>query len=80
MLTFPLQISNCSGFKTLAHAETKFSTGMRSTGVGMVLCARHEVVQAGGVGDLQKGERYVILSRINHRNLLVTTDIATWIT
>jgi len=53
---------------------------MRSTGVGMVLCACHEVVQAGGVGDLQKGERYVILSRINHRNLLVTTDIATWIT
>lgn len=79
-LTFPLQISNCSGFKTLAHAETKFSMGMRSTGVGMALCARHEVVRAGGVGDLQKGERYGILSHINYRNLHVTADIATWIT
>ncbi|EDR12898.1 uncharacterized protein LACBIDRAFT_323718 [Laccaria bicolor S238N-H82] len=51
-------ISNCSGFKTLAHTETKFSTGLRSTGVGMALCARHEIVRGGGVADLQKGERY----------------------
>ena len=52
------QISSCSGFKTLAHAETKFSAGLRSTGVGMALCARHEIVRSGGVGDLQKGERF----------------------
>jgi len=32
---------------------------MRSTGVGMALCACHEVVRAGGVGDLQKGEQYI---------------------
>ena len=50
----------CSGFKTLAHAETKFSTGLRSTGVGMALCARHEIVRGGGVANLQKGERYVV--------------------
>ncbi|KAF8834542.1 hypothetical protein BDN67DRAFT_992646 [Paxillus ammoniavirescens] len=35
-------ISTCSGFKSLAHAETKFSTGLRLTGVGLCLCARHE--------------------------------------
>ncbi|KAH7917767.1 hypothetical protein BV22DRAFT_1052206 [Leucogyrophana mollusca] len=51
-------ISTCSGFKTLAHAESKFSTGLRATGVGLCLCARHKFVQANGVGDLQKGERY----------------------
>ncbi|KAH7909277.1 hypothetical protein BJ138DRAFT_1115126 [Hygrophoropsis aurantiaca] len=51
-------ISTCSGFKTLAHAESKFSTGLRATGVGLCLCARHEFVRANGVGDLQKGERY----------------------
>ena len=55
-----LKISTCSGFKTLANAETQFSTGLRSTGVGMCVCARHEIVRAGGVGDLQKGERYVV--------------------
>ncbi|EDQ98095.1 uncharacterized protein LACBIDRAFT_336275 [Laccaria bicolor S238N-H82] len=51
-------ISTCSGFKTLANAETQFSAGLRSTGVGMCLCARHEIIRPGGVGDLQKGERY----------------------
>ncbi|KIJ95660.1 hypothetical protein K443DRAFT_108434, partial [Laccaria amethystina LaAM-08-1] len=51
-------ISTCSGFKTLVNAETQFSAGLRSTGVGMCLCARHEIIRPGGVGDLQKGERY----------------------
>ncbi|KAG1843289.1 hypothetical protein DFJ58DRAFT_844398 [Suillus subalutaceus] len=29
-------ISTCSGFKTLAHAESKYSNGLRATGVGYV--------------------------------------------
>lgn len=41
----------------MAHAETKFTTGLRATGVGLCLCARHEFVRPCGVGDLQKGER-----------------------
>ena len=45
----------------MARAETKFATGLRTTGVGLCLCARHEFVQPCGVGDLQKGERYVYL-------------------
>ena len=55
-----LKISTCSSFKTLANAETQFSTGLRSTGVGMCVCAQHEIVCTGGVGDLQKGERYMV--------------------
>ncbi|KAG2047693.1 hypothetical protein BDR06DRAFT_985080 [Suillus hirtellus] len=51
-------ISTCSGFRTLAHAESKYLSGLRVTGVGLCLCARHEFVQPQGVGDLQKGERY----------------------
>ncbi len=51
------QISTCSGFKTLSHAETKNSMGLRATGVVMCLCACHEMVGALSVGDLQKGER-----------------------
>ncbi|KIY61813.1 hypothetical protein CYLTODRAFT_384282 [Cylindrobasidium torrendii FP15055 ss-10] len=51
-------ISTCSGFKTLEMAEKKDATGLRSTGLGMVACARHEIIRPEGVGDLQKGERY----------------------
>jgi len=52
-----MKISTCSGFKTLANAETQFLAGLHSTGVGMCICTRHEIVRAGRVGDLQKGER-----------------------
>ncbi|KAI6151215.1 hypothetical protein BKA82DRAFT_3975358 [Pisolithus tinctorius] len=51
-------ISTCNSFRSMAHAETKFATGLRTTGVGLCLCARHEFVCPCGVGDLQKGERY----------------------
>ncbi|KAF9489536.1 hypothetical protein BDN71DRAFT_1512056 [Pleurotus eryngii] len=68
--------SNCSGFKTLAAAESKFSAGMRVTGVGMCVCSRHEMVRPLGIGDLQKGERYcnmdwILLSAINSFSLFV---------
>lgn len=57
-----IQISSCAGFKTLAHAESKNATGLRSTGIGMVICARHEFILPNGAGDLQRGERYESLS------------------
>ncbi|PBK61727.1 hypothetical protein ARMSODRAFT_990587 [Armillaria solidipes] len=52
------EISSCSGFKTLAHAETKNNKGLRATGVVMAICARHEMVLPTAAGDLQIGERY----------------------
>ncbi|GJE99776.1 CxC2 domain-containing protein [Phanerochaete sordida] len=52
-------ISTCTGFAAMAHANTKFSKGYATTGVGLVLCARHGFIQPTGVGDLQKGERQV---------------------
>ncbi|KAJ7608898.1 hypothetical protein DFH06DRAFT_929636, partial [Mycena polygramma] len=53
-----VRMSTCSGLAALDYANTKFSRGYSSTGVGMGVCARHEFVQPTGVGDLQKGERY----------------------
>lgn len=50
----------CTGLAALDFANTKFSAGYRATGVGMCTCGRHEVVMKNGVGDLQKGERYVL--------------------
>jgi hypothetical protein len=39
------------------------------TGVGIGVCARHEFVQPNGVGDLQRGERYVVH---RHRQMFET--------
>ncbi|KAJ7444965.1 hypothetical protein B0H11DRAFT_2249680 [Mycena galericulata] len=58
------EMSTCSGLAALDHANTKFSRGYSSTGVGMGVCARHEFVQPNGVGDLQLGERYVNMDYI----------------
>ncbi|KAJ7851560.1 hypothetical protein B0H13DRAFT_2360052 [Mycena leptocephala] len=58
------EMSTCSGLAALNYANTKFSKGYSTTGVGMGVCARHEFVQANGVGDLQKGERYANMDYI----------------
>ncbi|KAJ7027741.1 hypothetical protein C8F04DRAFT_964879 [Mycena alexandri] len=52
------EMNTCSGLAALDYANTKFSRGYATTGVGMGVCARHEFVQPNGVGDLQRGERY----------------------
>ncbi|KAJ7707216.1 hypothetical protein B0H14DRAFT_2646857 [Mycena olivaceomarginata] len=56
-VTDQVEISTCSGLAALDYANTKFSRGYSSTGVGMGVCARHEFIQPNGVGDLQRGER-----------------------
>ncbi|KAF7288148.1 CxC2 domain-containing protein [Mycena chlorophos] len=58
------EMSTCSGLKAVDHANTRFSKGYAATGVGMVVCARHELVLPTGVGDLQKGERYANMDYI----------------
>lgn len=51
------EISTCTGLSALNHANTKFSAGYATTGGGIGCCTRHELIEPGGVGDLQKGER-----------------------
>ncbi|KAJ7796129.1 hypothetical protein B0H14DRAFT_3495125 [Mycena olivaceomarginata] len=58
------EMSTCSGLAALDYANTKFSRGYSTTGVGMGVCARHEFVQPNGVGDLQKGERFANMDYI----------------
>ncbi|KAJ7446041.1 hypothetical protein B0H11DRAFT_2162501 [Mycena galericulata] len=58
------EMSTCSGLAALDYANTKFSCGYSTTGVGMGVCARHEFVQPNGVGDLQKGERFANMDYI----------------
>ncbi|KAJ7150418.1 hypothetical protein C8R46DRAFT_1043775 [Mycena filopes] len=57
-VTAQKEMQTCSGLAALDHANTKFSRGYSTTGVVMGVCGRHEFVQANGVGDLQKGERF----------------------
>ncbi|KAJ7029735.1 hypothetical protein C8F04DRAFT_1211893 [Mycena alexandri] len=52
------EMNTCSGLAALDYANTKFSRGYSTTGVGMGVCARHEFVQPNSVGDLQHGERF----------------------
>ncbi|KAJ6481585.1 hypothetical protein C8R47DRAFT_933115, partial [Mycena vitilis] len=51
-------VSTCIAFAALMQKDTRLTTGLRVSGVGGVVCARHELVRPQGVGDLQKGERY----------------------
>ncbi|KAJ7017384.1 hypothetical protein C8F04DRAFT_1200656 [Mycena alexandri] len=70
-----------NGLAALDYANTKFSRGYSTTGVGMGVCARHEFIQANGVGDLQKGERYanmdyVLGSILRHHDPLLRKIIS----
>ncbi|KAJ6459360.1 hypothetical protein C8R47DRAFT_1226636 [Mycena vitilis] len=51
-------ISSCIAFAALLQKDTRSTAGLRVTGVGGCVCARHECVRPNGIGDLQKGERY----------------------
>ncbi|KAJ6475018.1 hypothetical protein C8R47DRAFT_986520 [Mycena vitilis] len=51
-------ISTCIAFAALMQKDTRNTAGLRVSGVGGCVCARHECMRPNGLGDLQKGERY----------------------
>ncbi|KAJ7053088.1 hypothetical protein C8F01DRAFT_1261266 [Mycena amicta] len=57
-------VSTCIAFAALMQKDTRLTTGLRVSGVGGCVCARHGIVQAEGLGDLQKGERYANMDYI----------------
>lgn len=59
------QISTCTGFAALMHANTKWSQGYATTGVAMGVCSRHGFILPNAVGDLQKGERSVLVDSVS---------------
>ncbi|KDR81126.1 hypothetical protein GALMADRAFT_61075 [Galerina marginata CBS 339.88] len=77
-------ISTCVGLQALAQANTRFSRGLRYTGVGLAACGRTEMIFPCGVGNLQKGERYanmdylfaMVLQFIFITLVLISYDIA----
>ncbi|KAJ7017744.1 hypothetical protein C8F04DRAFT_1214941 [Mycena alexandri] len=56
--------ATCIAFAALTQKDTRNTTGLRVSGVGGVVCARHECMRPNGLGDLQKGERYANMDYI----------------
>ncbi|KAJ7707082.1 hypothetical protein B0H16DRAFT_1481700 [Mycena metata] len=52
------EILSCSGFQAMFLANKKRIKGLRTSGVGGVTCAHHNMWRPNGIGDLQLGERY----------------------
>ncbi|KAJ7051050.1 hypothetical protein C8F01DRAFT_1263316 [Mycena amicta] len=77
-------VSSCIAFAALIQKDTRLTTGLRVSGVGSCVCARHGVVLGEGFGDLQKGERYanmdyILLSALRYvqiKQLVMSYDIA----
>jgi hypothetical protein len=51
----------CVSFTALAKATTAFSKGLHYMGIGAVSCGRSEMILPNAVGNLQKGERCVVI-------------------
>ncbi|KAF8429324.1 hypothetical protein L210DRAFT_3418879 [Boletus edulis BED1] len=58
-LNEPQPKSSCAGHTAVNAADSKSTTGLAATAIGTVDCARHGFKLPCGVGDLQKGEKYV---------------------
>ncbi|KAJ7457546.1 hypothetical protein B0H11DRAFT_1738205 [Mycena galericulata] len=77
-------MSTCIAFAALLQKDTRLTTGLRVSGVGGCVCARHECMWPNGLGDLQKGERYanmdfIVMAALAGFSLLLLTisyDIA----
>ncbi|KAF7288129.1 CxC2 domain-containing protein [Mycena chlorophos] len=80
----PSQFHACASFAALRQKDTKVTTGLRVSGVGGVICARHGLVRRQGMGDLQKGERYanmdfIVLATLEKEEVkavTITYDVA----
>ncbi|KAJ7132913.1 hypothetical protein C8R43DRAFT_1133457 [Mycena crocata] len=68
-------VSTCIAFAALMQKDTRMTTGLRTSGVGGVVCARHELVRQQGMGDLQKGERFANMDYIFWSSILGLTAL-----
>lgn len=61
--------------------DSRFSKGLRATGIGGCICTRHEVVRPLGLVDLLKGERYVFRISYHYLKRLMSSilDTQAWI-
>ncbi|KAG0693725.1 hypothetical protein DFH29DRAFT_985427 [Suillus ampliporus] len=67
--------SSCAGHNAINLADTKNTRRMAATGVGAIVCARHNLTRPSAVGDLQKGEKYVNMDYLFFLTLQHVSDI-----
>ena len=53
--------STCNNHDAIKSASMRGVKGTDASGMGTTECSRHDMKRANAVGDLQKGERYVLL-------------------
>ncbi|TFY52380.1 hypothetical protein EVG20_g10575 [Dentipellis fragilis] len=81
------EMKNCdSTFAAVNHANMPGQKRFSTNGVGAVVCARHYFFRPNGVGDLERGERYVnmgfillmtvMMTGVIWRMLVISYDIA----
>ncbi|SJL12375.1 uncharacterized protein ARMOST_15801 [Armillaria ostoyae] len=76
--------STCNNHNAVKLANSRGGHGAMATGVGAVVCGRHDMKRPLSVGDLQKGERYLnmdyfVLSTLTDDtppDLVISYDIA----
>ncbi|KAH9479046.1 hypothetical protein JR316_0007621 [Psilocybe cubensis] len=56
----PDEKSNCNNHDAIKSASIRGGKGAAASGLGTVECSRHDMKRPVSVGDLQKGERYVL--------------------
>ncbi|KAG1884716.1 hypothetical protein F4604DRAFT_1878684 [Suillus subluteus] len=71
----PQEKSSCASHNAVNLAETKNSRGLAATGAGTVDCSRHNMKRPCGVGDLQKGERYINMDYLFFSTLQYSKDV-----
>ncbi|TFK68354.1 hypothetical protein BDN72DRAFT_870985 [Pluteus cervinus] len=62
--------STCNNHDAIKSANMRGGKGLASSGVGTVDCSRHDMKRPTGVGDLQRGERYVNMDYLFFSTLL----------
>ncbi|KAG2337319.1 hypothetical protein BDR05DRAFT_1005133 [Suillus weaverae] len=73
--------SSCASHNAVNLADSKRVCGLAATGIGAVVCTRHNFKRPSAVGDLQKGEKYVnmdylFFSTMTHSSELVVINVS----
>ncbi|KAG0692573.1 hypothetical protein DFH29DRAFT_1008433 [Suillus ampliporus] len=68
--------SSCASHNAVNLADSKNVHGLAATGIGAVVCARHNFKRPSAVGDLQKGEKYVNMDFLIFSMLTHSSDLA----
>jgi len=56
------EVSTCNNHDAIKSASMRGGKGTAASGVGTIECVRHDMKRPVSVGDLQKGERSVLVS------------------